>query len=471
MPLWTSKEAADATGGRATREWEAASVFIDSRKVEEGGLFIAIKGERFDGHAYVQDAIEKGAAAAVVAADSIVAADEMLPLLIVEDTFEALRALATTARNRSAAKIVAVTGSVGKTGTKEALALALSRQGRCHSTKGNLNNHFGLPLTMANMPKDTDFGVYELGMNHAGEIDALSRLLRPHVAVITTVQAVHLEFFDSVLGIADAKSEIFNGLDRDGTAVLNRDHPLFHHIRARALEAGVTNIIGFGAHGDADVRLVNCVLHDKGSSVTASIKGTVVEYRLGAPGRHWIMNSLAVLAAIDALGADAVVAAEAMKDLAPGSGRGATIKVGLETGEFTLIDESYNASPVSVRAAIEVLAHSRPDKGGRRIAVLGDMLELGASSRALHAALARDLEGHAIDLVFTAGPHMEALHDALPDNMKGGHGEDSTALEPLVSQAVRSGDLVMVKGSLGSRMAVIVKALCNLSGGASADRG
>ncbi|MGB8273823.1 MAG: UDP-N-acetylmuramoyl-tripeptide--D-alanyl-D-alanine ligase [Alphaproteobacteria bacterium] len=459
--LWTAAEAEAATGGRATRAFEATGVVIDSRATGPGDLFVALKGPRFDGHDFAIDAFARGAAAAVVSRVPK-EIDASAPLLMVDDPFQALNRLAEAARARSRAKIIAVTGSVGKTGTKEALRIALLPQGRVCATEGNLNNQIGLPLSLARMPVSADFGVFELGMSRPGEIAPLSRLVRPDVAVITTIEPVHSEFFESLADIADAKAEIFAGM-HGGTAVLYRENPYFPWLADAAWRAGVDTVIGFGAHPEATARLIDCELRANSSRVTAVIEGSTVTYRLSVPGRHWVMNSLAVLAAVYAAGANVVQAAAELFKLQAIKGRGRRHRVVTQDGDFELFDESYNASPASMRAAISVLASSEPLPGGRRIAVLGDMLELGPDAARLHASLANDLAAAGVDLVFTAGPNMRHLHDALPEAMRGGHAATSDALAGIVTEAVKPGDVVTVKGSFGSRMAVVVDALLALN--------
>ena len=455
--LWTSAAAARATGGQNNRSWSASGVAIDSRQIERGDLFVALVGERFDGHDFVADAFARGAAAAVVSRQPANVAGDR-PLLAVPDTMAALTALGAAARARTNAKIVAITGSVGKTGTKEALRLALAAQGSTTATAGNLNNQIGVPLSLARMPEDAAFGVFELGMNRPGEIAVLSRLVRPHVAIITTIESVHTEFFDSVADIADAKAEIFSGMS-DGTAILNRDNPYFPWLADAAQRAGVSHIIGFGAHPEATARLIDCEIHSSYSRVTAVIEGRTVTYRINAPGRHWVMNGLAVLAAVNAVGADVAVAAAELAKLVPLKGRGQRHRVSIPGGSFDLMDETYNASPASMRAAIAVLAAAQPGFEGRRIAVLGDMLELGKDAPRLHAALANDLINAGVDLVFTAGPNMKHLHDALPADMRGGHAPSAAELIPLMTDQVRPGDVVTIKGSYGSKMGVVIDAL------------
>ena len=472
-PLWNSEEVIAATLGSATGgtdAWTATGVSIDSRTCQPGDLYVSISGDQFDGHDFVAGALESGACAAIVTRRPDGLGDDA-PLVQVDDAMDALEALGRAARDRAAASVIGVTGSVGKTGTKEALTLAFGALGETHATLGNLNNHIGVPLTLARLPRDARFAVVEMGMNHAGEISELSMLARPDVAIITTIAAVHLEFFDSVAGIADAKAEIFDGMAKGGTAILNRDNIYFAILASRAWAHGVERVVGFGAHPEADAQLSACALTGDGSDITARIGDHIVRYQLRVPGRHWVHNSLAVLASVHALDGDLNAAAEALELLEAPRGRGARIDIQLEDGTLTLIDESYNASPASMRAAIAVLASSRTKPGGRRIAILGDMLELGETAPQLHAALARDLDSSDIDLVFCAGPNMNALDAALPAKMRGAHAKDSKGLTPAVLNAIRGGDVVMVKGSLGSQMAVIVDALSAMDIGNAGLRG
>ena len=465
--LWTAEDVAAATGGHYTRPFEARGVSIDSRTVRPGDLFVALSGPRFDGHDFVADALARGAAAAVARrAPPKVAADAAL--LMVKDTMAALLGLGGAGRARARARVIAVTGSVGKTGTKEALKLVLGRQRPTAANEGSLNNHWGLPLSLARMAPDAGFGVFEMGMNHAGEIEPLSRLARPHVALVTWVASVHSAFFSNVEEIADAKAEVFAGMQPDGVAVLNRDSRHFSRLAAAASARGVNTIISFGVHPDAVVRLVEAVPEPEGSRVVASVSGKGATFRVGVAGRHWVMNSLAVLATVTAAGGDVAAASAALTDLRALEGRGRCHTVAVGEGSLRLIDESYNASPVSMDAAIEVLGQARPGPGGRRIAVLGDMLELGPETVALHAALARPLTDWGIDLVFTAGPDMVHLSQALPGSMRGGGEVDADRLLPLVTAAVRRGDVVMVKGSAGSRMGVVVRGLLAFRSGRAA---
>ncbi|MBT3532305.1 MAG: UDP-N-acetylmuramoylalanyl-D-glutamyl-2,6-diaminopimelate--D-alanyl-D-alanine ligase, partial [Rhodospirillaceae bacterium] len=454
-------DAAAATNGRASSDWQAAGVSIDSRTTQPGDLFVAIQGPNFDGHRFVADALARGAVAAMVSErpDNL-AADT--PLLRVADTLTGLEALGRAARDRCNARIAAVTGSVGKTGTKEALALALARGALTHASQGNLNNHWGAPLSLARMPAASTYGVFELGMNHAGEIAPLSRMVRPHVAIITNVEPVHLEFFSSLSQIADAKAEIFAGLEPGGVAILNRDNAHFAHLEAAAKTAGVGRVISFGAHDRADARLIGLAQHPTCNCISADIDGQAVTYKVGAPGRHWAINSLAVLAAVRALDADLGLAALAMAEVSAPKGRGERHRIELADGSLLIIDESYNASPVAMAAAIETLGAVEVETLGRRIAVLGDMLEMGPTAPELHAKLAPALKAAGVDQVLACGPHMAGLYDALPKHMRGGYEATSALLLPRVVSAVQAGDTVLVKGSLGLDMAPIVQALRDL---------
>src|SRR5712692_9877076 len=378
-PLWTVE--AMAVAMRAARAealpLSVPGISIDTRTIGPGEAFFAIKGDNRDGHDFVQAALEAGAGLAVVAADKRARFPKDAPLLVVSDVLDGLRDLARAARARSQAKIVGVTGSVGKTGTKEALRLTLARQGETHASAASYNNHWGVPLSLARCRASARYAVFEMGMNHAGEIAPLTRLVRPQVAIITTVEPVHLEFFGKLEAIADAKAEIFLGLEPGGAAVINRDNPQFARLEKSAKQAGVDRIVSFGEHARADARLLKCSLQSENSTVQARIFGTDVTYKLGAPGRHLVLNSLAVLAAAVLAGADLALAALALADLQPASGRGSRVTLEMPGGKALLIDESYNANPASMRAALALLAHANAGPLGRRIAVLGDMLELG----------------------------------------------------------------------------------------------
>jgi UDP-N-acetylmuramoyl-tripeptide--D-alanyl-D-alanine ligase len=432
---------------------------IDTRTIRPGEAFFAIQGENRDGHEFVEAALKAGAGLAVVAESKRNAMPQDAPLLLVPDVLAALNDLAKESRARSSAKIVAVTGSVGKTGTKEALRLVLGRQGETHASAASYNNHWGVPLSLALMPQSAGFGVFEIGMNHAGEITPLTRLVRPHVAIVTTIAPVHLEFLGSLDAIADAKAEIFAGVEPGGAAVINADIAQFARLRDAARKAGIKEIVSFGERECADARLIKVSLQAETSTAQARILGADVTYKLGAPGRHVVVNSLGVLAAAERLGADLALAALALAELKPAAGRGERITLDVPGGTVLLIDESYNANPTSMAAALALLGQVPAQGLGRRIAVLGDMLELGPEGANLHAAISASVRANAVDLVFCAGPLMKSLWDALPSEHRGGYAETSAALEPLVLGAIHHDDAVMVKGSLGARMGPIVKAL------------
>lgn len=457
--LWTASQAQAATDGDllGPTHWTAAGVSIDSRTIAAGDLFVALAGPNHDGHDHVRAAIAAGAAAALV--HKVPSGCEGLPLLLVTDTMAGLQALGTAARARTKARVVAVTGSVGKTGTKEMLALALGVQGATHWSLGSFNNHWGVPLSLARMPADSAYAVFELGMNHAGELTPLTTMVRPHVAVITTIEAVHSAFFASTEDIADAKAEIFAGLEAGGIAVLPRDNRHFRRLAAAAKAAGVQTILSFGNHIDAEARMLDCAVDPDDTAVFALLHDRAIAFRVGVPGLHWGMNALAVLLAVGALGGDDHQAAQTLAAMRPPKGRGQRHVVAWKGGSIEVIDESYNASPVSMKAAIATLAAARPGKDGRRVAVLGDMLELGDAAPQLHAHLAEAAALWATDLVCTAGPLMAHLHAALPEGRRGPHAANSTELAAIIAKTVRAGDVVVVKGSAGSRMAVVVKAL------------
>ena len=458
--LWTVDAMAEAMGAarQGALPTSISGISIDSRTIAPGEAFFALSDQR-DGHEFVAAALAAGAGLAVVATERRAPFPKDAPLLVVPEVLAGLRSLAAAARVRTKAKVVGVTGSVGKTGTKEALRLALSKDGETHASVASYNNHWGVPLSLARCPAGARYAVLEMGMNHAGEIAPLSHLARPHVALITTIAPVHLEFFGSLTKIADAKAEIFLGLEPDGAAVLNRDIAQFAHLKRRANEAGVARIVSFGAHAQADARLIKFALHPDCSTVVARIFGAELTYKIGAPGRHLIDNSLAVLATAVLAGADLALAALALAEFRPVAGRGAPIEIDLAGGTALVIDESYNANPASVHAALALLGQARLGPQGRRIAVLGDMLELGPKGPGLHRALAKPIAENAVDLVFCCGKLMRGLWQALPPGRRGGYAEDSAALEAQVVPAIRAGDAVMVKGSFGSRMAPIVTAL------------
>ena len=469
--LWTLDDMATAMrAGRAgVLPREIPGLSIDTRTLLPGEAFFAIQGENRDGHDFVEAALKAGAGLAVVAQGKQAAMPKDAPLLVVTDVLAALNDLAKASRVRSTAKIVAVTGSVGKTGTKEALRTVLSPQGETHASAASYNNHWGVPLSLALMPQSTKFGVFEIGMNHAGEITPLTALVRPHVAIVTTIAPVHLEFFGTLDAIADAKAEIFSGVEPDGAAVINADVAQAERLGAAACAAGIGRIVMFGERADADARPLKVSLQADTSTVQASILGHDITYKLGAPGRHVVDNSLGVLAAAALLGADLALAALSLADLRPPAGRGERVTLNVPGGSALLIDESYNANPTSMRAALALLGQV-PMKGlGRRIAVLGDMLELGPDGAALHAELADAVSANSIDLVYCSGALMKSLWSALPSERRGGYAETAAALEPDILAAIVRDDAVMIKGSLGSRMGPIVKALKRRYAGAETE--
>jgi len=456
-PLWTARDAAAATGGSSLADWAATGVSIDSRSLATGDLFVALNGPNHDGHDFVGVALQRGAAAAMV--DRGIPLLPNAPLLCVGDTFAGLVALGTAARKRSGARILAVTGSVGKTGTKEALRLALAASNPTFASVGSLNNHWGAPLSLARLPPDVAYGIFELGMNHPGEITALTQLVRPHIAVITTIEPAHLGFFPSVEAIADAKAEIFLGLEPGGVAVLNRDNPHFSRLAAAAERAGATEVVGFGAHPEATVRLLDCLLEPHSSIFDAALPHSTLRCRLRVPGRHWVMNALAVLAAVMAAGADPRRAAEALAGLEGLPGRGRRYELSWQGGTLTLIDESYNASPAAMCAALAVLSATPTPVGGRRVAVLGDMLELGEASELLHRELAEPLARPEIDRIFLVGRAVAALYDALPKSKRGGLWPNAVdAIDELLG-FLRGGDVVTIKGSRAIGLSSIVERL------------
>jgi len=469
MSLWTLGEIVDATGGTLVggkRDQAISGVSIDTRSLEEGDLFVAIKGEVHDGHRFVGEAFEAGAVAAIVGKGRRVAGKG--PLIRVDDTLRALEALGAAARTRTDARIIAVTGSVGKTGTKEALRLALSRDGATHASQKSYNNQWGVPLSLALMARETRFGVFEVGMNHPGEITPLTRLIRPHIAIITTVEPVHIGQFNSIEAIADAKAEVFDGLEPGGIAVLNRDNPQFARLVAAAEAAGAGSIVSFGADEKADARLIEARLHETCSCILADILGDRVTYKIAAPGRHFVSNSLAVLAAVKLAGADLALGALALSDWHALKGRGARRQIMLPGGPVTLIDESYNANPASMRAALEMLGNTRPGRGGRRIAVLGDMLELGSMGERLHLELAKTVADAGVDLVFACGPLMHRLWEQVPSLARGAYAATSAEIEQQLCAMIAPGDVIMIKGSLGSAMGPLVEAIARMGARAPA---
>ena len=468
-PLWTSLKMEEATGGRALRPFEVSGISIDTRTLQKGDLFVALADAR-DGHDFVADALAKGAAGALVNRCPP-GVDKSSPLLVVTDVFEALQALAVAARARTHARIVAVTGSVGKTGTKDMLHTMLVAQGRTHSATASFNNHWGVPLTLARMPRTTEFAVIEIGMNAPGEIAPLARMARPHVALITTVAPVHIEVFDDLAGIAQEKASIVEGLDPGGVAVLNRDTSTIAIQRRRARRQGA-RIVTFGSVGRPAFRLREAELTPGATLVEARADGHPMLFRIGAPGRHLALNALGALAAVEALGADIGKAALALSQWNNPDGRGTRWVLDLGEGgidgSVLLIDDAFNASPTSVEVSLAGLGATKPKDGigrvskGRRIVFLTDMLELGRHARAMHEGLSELPAWSGIDKVYAAGPMMQHLHAALPPGKRGKWFKTPQEMAAQAGRLIDAGDVVLVKGSKGSKASLTVTALKKL---------
>lgn len=456
--LWTSADTVQATLGKAAVPFGVRGVSIDTRTLAPGDMFVALHGENRDGHDFVRSALESGASAALVSRIPDGIADDM-PLLVVANTQRALEDLARAGRIRSAAKIVAVTGSAGKTTTKEMLRLAFGALGPVHASAASYNNHWGVPLSVASLPQSVRFGIFEIGMNHFGEIRTLTDIVHPHVAMITTIAPAHLEFFGNCESIADAKSEIFERLADGRAALIPADSPFADRLAARAHQHGVTRLLRFGTEANADARLLSYQEIDGVTKITADILGTRHNAVFGASGKHIAMNALGALLCVAALDEDVAAAADALSEFSALKGRGERTTIAFGDGTLELIDESYNANPASMVAAIALLGAATLGKGGRRIAVLGDMLEMGPDAARHHADLARDLIDAGVDLAFLCGTHMAALWQALPSTLGGAHAQSSADLLRTLIAALRPGDVVLVKGSFGSRMSVIVNAL------------
>jgi UDP-N-acetylmuramoyl-tripeptide--D-alanyl-D-alanine ligase len=453
-PLWTSGEIAAATGGTASTAFEVSGVAFDSREVEPGHLFVAMKGEATDGHLFVAQAFERGAAGAVVSE----AMDG--PHVLVADTNEALNALGAASRARTGARICGVTGSVGKTGTKEALYAALDRAapGRAHRSVKSYNNHTGVPLSLSRMPRETRFGVFEMGMNHAGELAHLTRLVRPHVAIVTAIAPAHREFFASEEEIADAKAEIFEGLEPGGTAIVPFDSTHRDRLLAAARDHAA-RIVTFGLGEGADVRARDVVATPNGGSlITALLPEAELTFTISQPGEHWVSNALAVLAAVEAMGGDLALAGLALADLPGLKGRGERHLIRLKDGgEALLIDESYNANPASMAATLKTFGALKP--AGRRLAVLGAMRELGAGSDDFHAGLAGPVEAACVDYAILVGEEMGALAKALGPRVEMTHAKSASDATEALERELRDGDAILVKGSNSIGLAALVEAL------------
>ena len=455
MRLWTSDEIAAATGGTASVSFEVSGVTFDSREVGPGDLFLALKGEATDGHRFVDQAFGQGAAGAVVQVPS------EHPHVLVADTTAALDALGKAARARMAGKVIGVTGSVGKTGTKEALFAALDRiePGYAHRSVKSYNNHTGVPLSLARMPRNARFGVFEMGMNHAGELAQLTQLVRPHVALVTTIAPAHMGFFKDEAAIADAKSEIFQGLEPGGTAIIPFESPHRDRLIAAA-KPHAAHIVTFGLGEGADVRVLESMrARSGGTFVTAALGKRELSFTISQPGEHWVSNAMAILAAVDAAGGDLELAGLALAELGGIAGRGARLRVSVGDGEALVIDESYNANPASMRATLAVLAHET----GRKIAVLGEMRELGEHSDVFHAELSGPIEAAAVDYVILVGEAMAPLAEALEGRVDFVHVPDADAARERLDFMLSPGDAVLVKGSNGVRLSTIVAALAERS--------
>jgi UDP-N-acetylmuramoyl-tripeptide--D-alanyl-D-alanine ligase len=464
--LWTAAEAATATGGEATGDWQVSGISIDTRTLQPGDLFVALKAAR-DGHDFVGQALEKGAGAALVTHRPEGVAPDA-PLLIVEDVQAALEGLGQVARARTQARVIAVTGSVGKTSTKEMLACMLADQGRTHAAVASYNNHWGVPLTLARMPRDTEFAVIEIGMNHPGEIAPLARQARPHVAMVTTVAAVHLEAFENVAGIAREKAAIMEGLEPGGVAVLNADIPEAEMLATEADRLGVAPLW----FGQSATEYKLHATHISGESTLAEVScGTErLDLTIQSLGAHFAMNALGALACVAALGADLGRAAQVLALWSPVKGRGARVEVTLDEGKLLLLDDSYNANPTSMAAALAVLAatpglDAEAGAGGRKIAYLGDMGELGPQEATLHAGLADLAALDSIDTIHCIGPLMAHLHAALPEGKRGTHYASAADVLPDLVDQLESGDIVLAKGSLSAGLSKIVDGIRELGHG------
>ncbi|MCP4316019.1 MAG: UDP-N-acetylmuramoyl-L-alanyl-D-glutamate--2,6-diaminopimelate ligase [Hyphomicrobiales bacterium] len=460
--LWTIADMMDAMSGRPVGDLPEGidGISIDSRSIASGHAFFAIKGDRVDGHDYASAAVANGAALLVVSESKLPALGRVkAPMIVVDDVLVAMGRLGVAARARTKARIIAVTGSVGKTTTKEMLRHVLSAQGKVHASVASFNNHWGVPLTLARMPQDTAFGVFEIGMNHADEIRPLVKLVRPHIAVVTAIAAAHLGHFRNLAEIAAAKAEIFEGVEQGGHVLLNRDSEKFTQLKKAAATCNITSIHGFGEHKQADIKLIKWIALENGSAAETDILGEACNFEIGVPGRHIAQNALAVAGAAKLAGADLVKVGEAFSDLAPARGRGTRHVLQANDGAFTLIDESYNANPASMQAGIELLRDTPVAQGGRRIAVLGDMLELGTFTQKMHSELRIPLEKAGIDIVLLGGPEMAALDEALPDAINHQHKASADELKTVVLDTIQAGDAVMIKSSNGIGFSMLVTAL------------
>jgi len=469
--LWNAVEAAKATDGNLVgdQNWNALRLSMDSREVVSGDLFIALKpdteGDKYrtsgmDGHDFVQSAIDNGAVAIIVDHEM----DIDIPQLIVSDTMIALEDLGQYAHARAGLQhAIAITGSVGKTGVRDMVDSAFKANHiNTHASIKSYNNSIGVPYTLATMKASTDILISEVGMNYANEITPLSKQVQPDIAIITSIADVHIENFNNgINGIINAKSEIFNGMNADGIAILPRDNDHYGALVTNAKTAGISKIYSFGEHADADAKLIDCILAANGTRVTAKIMGEDVSYTLQISGKHIVINSLSALLAVKLSKNDIQSAAKALEKIQPIEGRGNRETVG---GNITLINESYNASPVAMNAAFKVMAMVDPGRGGRRIAVLGDMLELGNRARDMHEGLAMPLQAAGVDLLYCCGKNMKALYDKIPPANQGAHADSSKELSEIIPDVLVPGDVVLVKGSHGSGLKTVVEAMRKMNG-------
>jgi UDP-N-acetylmuramoyl-tripeptide--D-alanyl-D-alanine ligase len=456
LPLWTVAEAVAATGGRpeGLSDGPLGSVSIDSREIEPEALFVAIKGDKLDGHDYVEASLGAGASAALVSEEWFKAHGGSR-LIVVPDPLEGLRALGRAARARSKAIVVAVTGSAGKTTTKEAIRTVLSEAGPTHWSIRSFNNHWGVPLMLARLPREAQFGVFEIGMNHAGEITPLVQMVCPHIAVVTTVAAAHLEFFKSVTEIAEAKAEIFLGLQEGGTAVLNADHDYLHVLFAKARQAGVEHVVTYGYDEEADYRIEPPGTAGGRTFARVTHGEEVYDLNLGVKGRHMVANATAALVVARLAGLDRYAAIKGLGDFAAAEGRGESLRLGPADKSLLLVDESYNANVASMNAAMEVFAGVQPP-AGKKVLVLGDMLELGPQGKELHQSLKAAALNTGAVRIFLVGAAIEPLVAELGDDRVSGHARRIEDLVDPILQSLALGDAVMVKGSKGVRLAVLI---------------
>ncbi|UXN05572.1 UDP-N-acetylmuramoyl-tripeptide--D-alanyl-D-alanine ligase [Bartonella sp. HY761] len=480
-PLWSKEAFYEAIGGSVFGEFsnDIFGISIDSRSLQKGDAFFAIAGDKFDGHDFAKGAFENGATILVVDEPhsqdmQLLAKEFQKSLLIVDDVLKALERLGEAARLRSKAKIIAITGSVGKTTTKEALRHVLSGFGSVHANPASFNNHWGVPLTLARMPQNIDFGIFEIGMNHENEIRPLVKLVKPHIALITRIGAAHMGYFSSLEAIADAKAEIFEGIIQGGNALINIDDDLGAYLVDKAKQTGISSILSFGENKKADYQLREVTLNAQNSDITIETPKKSLSLTIGVPGRHIVQNMLAVIAICDLLKLDLIKVGQSLGSLQAESGRGARHILKNANGDLiTLIDESYNANPTSMRAALLLLKNCQPKNQGRRIAVLGDMLELGRFSQKSHEDLIVPIKDAKVDVVFLVGNEMKALAEKFEHENDGEVSgapsqkviwqETIAQLQPLVLAELHGDDVIMIKSSNGIGSAKIVQALLSLN--------